>query len=90
MRKTLSATGHAPSGAPRGAQPLSRTPLNNSILSEDTLTSGHFRVTIPNDPHAVACPRCGARPMQPCQGRLLRRMTVHAARADRWRRTVAR
>lgn len=49
---------------------------------------GHHTLTIPNDPQVVACPKCGARPLEACTGRLLRSMTVHAERADRWHRTI--
>lgn len=74
----------------RGAQVTdTRTPLNNSIRPQDTPGGEHHTLTIPNDPQVVACPKCGARRLEPCTGRRLRSMTVHAERADRWMRTVA-
>lgn len=65
--------------------------LTTRSTVHDTPDGGHFTVTIPNDPQAVPCPSCGAGRLQPCTwARKPRRATVHAARSDRWLRTVER
>ncbi|MGB4779783.1 zinc finger domain-containing protein [Microbacterium sp.] len=78
----------------RGARPDSRTPRKFPIQVENIPLTGHSSTltrTLPNDPHVVACPSCGARRMEPCTWkRRPRGLTVHARRSALWLRTVER